>query len=203
MNKGSVLSWADVRPAAEMAFAVWVGQPELKWAEQAWNFIVFYGLAEYSNEQERYRVCLRFMTLGGLYNDWWHVVEDETGENDPVDEWAEMLGLSPFKAGQIIAADGELTEGEHELVLEVLRSGIGQVRPEVVDALKGGFGGDIELFLSLWRSMEDDWKLPGYSSSQKIPHTDEEILDHAQYSILMRWFWDGCPSLNREYLYDR
>src|SRR5260221_730439 len=64
------LPWDDVQEAADLAFSVWVGQPELSWAKQAWQALTEAKLTRYCNEAERYRVLFRLLVLGGIYSDF-------------------------------------------------------------------------------------------------------------------------------------
>jgi hypothetical protein len=49
-NDRDKLVWADVQEAAKLAFNVWVGRPELLWAQRAWELLSKAGLTQFSTE---------------------------------------------------------------------------------------------------------------------------------------------------------
>jgi hypothetical protein len=77
-----ILSWDDVEPLAKATFNIWVDQPELGWAKEAWGKVTEAGLAEYDTEPDRCRVFARFMVLASFYRDWCAVARDERQDDE-------------------------------------------------------------------------------------------------------------------------
>jgi len=106
MSTAENLSWDDVLPAAEIAFNIWVEQPELRWAKTAWGYMIEAGLDTYTSQLEYCKVCIRFLALASLYHDWccmaWYECQEYTKIYDAA---REHLGLSPFNLGQLSGAD--------------------------------------------------------------------------------------------------
>lgn len=94
MQQAKTLTWNDVADAADLAFNIWVGQPELRWAKQAWELIIKAGLATYTNELERCKAVTRFLALGGLYHDFCKVAWDEKDEPNYVERIELLRALS-------------------------------------------------------------------------------------------------------------
>jgi hypothetical protein len=184
------LEWSEVETAAKAAFNVWVGAPELAWAEQAWRILEAQGLTDYSEEFERHTVAFRFLALGGIYRDFCSVYWEETTDRW-YSEWAVSLELSPLILGQLYGqlADEPMTDEESE-VLTALGE---RERKAVVDALRAGFGGNVKLYESLARSREP----------QNTEADDDHAFDHWettwQNSAGYEWVCEGCqPSFVNE-----
>ena len=129
---------------------VWTEGGELAWAEQAWRHLANAGLARADTELDRHRALLRFLVLPNFYRDWTANADDHT-EYDSFSEWAYPLNLSPFVLGELLGPNvdiEEYTDGDRSAALPHL---VPNFRDEVVQALHQGFGGDDDLFLSLWR----------------------------------------------------
>jgi hypothetical protein len=94
----SNLAWAEVEPAAEEAFSMWMGQPDLAWAKQAWEAIAQARLADYCTELERCQVAIRFLALCGIYQDFCWYAWEEVADLD-FGACAELLNLTPFRVG--------------------------------------------------------------------------------------------------------
>jgi len=69
-----VLSWEDVRPVAEEALCLWTGHPEQKWAKEAWAKLAAQGLTRCTSEVERSQAGMRFVSLCGLYADFFSLL---------------------------------------------------------------------------------------------------------------------------------
>src|SRR2546429_185370 len=104
LRSAKVLAWSEVSPAAEMAFAIWLGHPELEWACSAWKVLVRAGLATYRNERQRCHVVIRLLALGGLYHDFCAIGWEEYIEPEYV-HWAQELGVTAFRVGQLVGRD--------------------------------------------------------------------------------------------------
>jgi hypothetical protein len=71
-----------------------VGQPELRWAEQAWAHLVKGGLACGDGPLERLLAYVRLFVLGSMYRDWCAIVWDEVHDDAPV-EWFSSIRVFP------------------------------------------------------------------------------------------------------------
>src|SRR5580704_15187247 len=107
-ENATTVSWDEVKPAATYAFAVWLGKPELAWAEKAWAILGEAKLTAYATELERYEVLFRILVLGGIYSDFCDAAWQEHSEPSYL-YWAEPLELDPFLIGQLYARLPEWT----------------------------------------------------------------------------------------------
>jgi len=184
------IEWPNVEAAAKAAFNVWVGAPELAWAEQAWRILETQGLTDYSDEFGRHTVAFRFLALGGIYRDFCAVYWEETTDRW-YSEWVVSLELSPLILGQLYGqlTDEPLTEEESEILTVLVEN----ERKAVVDALRAGFDSNEKLYEVLARSREP----------QSTEPDDDHALDHwettSQNSAGYEWVREGCqPSLVNE-----
>jgi hypothetical protein len=166
MAETRTLEWPDIEPAAREAFSIWVGQPELHWARQAWNLIVRAGLASYSGELERCRVGIRFLALGALYHDFCRIAWDESVPPE-YEEWAGELEITPFRVGQLVGEQPDWDDDVDEQIEDALRFLANSERSRIFRALCDGFGGTSALFVSLWRSSRDPL------SESRVEHPSE------------------------------
>lgn len=153
-----VLDWSELQACAQSAFDVWVGQPELSWAREAWEHLSHQGLASYANELEKCRAKVRFLALAGLYHDWCYVAWEEA-VNPVYSSWADMLDVSAFRIGQLVGIGRPEIDNEddcHQVFETGLRQVIGEGRQEVLGALMRARGGIDALFVSLWNSNKSD-----------------------------------------------
>ena len=67
-----VMEWSAIDKVAGQAFSIWVDQPELAWAQMAWEKMIAAGFSTYHSEVERHQVLIRFLALCGLYHDFCH-----------------------------------------------------------------------------------------------------------------------------------
>jgi hypothetical protein len=145
------VSWDEVQPAANRAFAVWLGHPELVWAEKAWALLGDAKLTAYATEVDRCQVLCRLLVLGGIYRDFCEAAWEEYSEPNYLD-WAEPLKLDPFVVGQLYARLPEWTpECDENKALEIL---VENERDRVVASLLAAFGSASELYASLWKSKD-------------------------------------------------
>jgi len=177
------LEWIEVEAAANEAFNVWVGKPELAWAKQAWHVLETRGVADYSDEFERHTAAFRLLVLGGIYRDFCAVYWEETTDRW-YSEWAESFELSPLILGQLYGqlADEPLTDED----CEVLAALVEGERRVVVDALLAGFGGDVKLYESLARSREPQDARPDDD------HAEDHAEVNSQNSAGYGWVNGGC-----------
>jgi hypothetical protein len=202
------LTWDDLEPAADKAFSIWVGQPELRWAKDAWQILTDAGLADYAGDLDRHRAIIRFLALAGIYSDWCDAAWDEYSE-PWYSHWCEDLEISAFRIGQLVGAeddDGSEECDDASLVADALTQLADDARPEVAEALLAHFGNESGLFLSLWRSRElqhdqsdvdldeddDDWEDDAGDWAEA--ESDDEILNEVTGSKLQAFAWisEGC-----------
>ncbi len=75
------ITWYSIEFAAQQVFDLWVGHlAELKWAKEAWEILTAAGLTTYSNEIERSEKLIYFLSLAGIYRDFWCLAVDECVE---------------------------------------------------------------------------------------------------------------------------
>jgi hypothetical protein len=149
--------WDDIADAAAGIFNIWSGQPELKWAEDAWRALEGCGLTSYGSEVERHKVLMHLLTLGTIYYQFCSLAWDEEHEIHYV-EWAEDLGIDSLRVGQIIGPKLEDDEEEDpQIVLELAISElvVGD-KNKVRRALESGMGGEQGVFVALWASKGDE-----------------------------------------------
>ena len=186
-SSAKILVWDHVKRAAGEAFNIWIGRPETQWAKDAWEGIVSAGLAHYTNEIERAKVCIRFMALASLYHDFCAMAWDERDEPE-LTYWAAELDVIPMRVGQLIGSEAtrEGAENEDSEFNEALQSLVNASRPIVLKALLERFGGNNGLFVALWRS------------SGENSDDDEEILNDPTPEKMSAYEWieEGCPEVS-------
>jgi len=177
----SNVSWGEVKDAASLVFNIWVGQPELAWAQRAWQILNEAKLTTYSSELERYEVLFRLLVLGGIYSDFcdaaWEYYEPAYFS------WAEPLELESFFLGQLYSRLPEWKPGNGEAAYEALDVLVENQRDRVVVALMSALGGASGLYGSLWRSRHADGAEPEDDDTY-----DAEVSQQAAYS----WVDQGC-----------
>ena len=188
MPRPEKLRWADVSSAAEVVFSIWVGHPEIRWAKAAWRHIINAGLADYANELEYCKVCLRFFAMADIYYDWCSIAWDEDHSDEAILDASEYFEMHPFRLGQLIGPK-ELIEKritQDELLKSAICALVGTARTEVVDAIRCGFGGTIELFISLLNSN---------TSRKEDMITEPWELNYLEVGLSTAYGWieDGCP----------
>lgn len=207
-NMKNILSWDDVRPVADQIFSIWVDQPELKWAKQAWEIIIQEGLADYSNENERCEAAIRFLALCGIYYDFCQIAFEEHNELY-YGNWAEELEVPPIRVGLRLGYNPgdwiNLYEDEEELFREGIKYLADQARAEVWKALCKGFGqldgrkegNEADLFLSLWKSNWSDFD-QDEDDEEDGRETDWEILNDITEgkAAAYEWISSECESLH-------
>jgi hypothetical protein len=219
----ALVAWDDLRDSADLAFAIWVDQPELRWARQAWSSLERAGLTSYVNERQRHRVLVRFVALADLYHEFCHLAWDEMYEPGYL-EWADELNFSRFRIGQLAGLagvdewpDDDEAVDDDEVATTALVSLVHSARAEIVPALRAGFGGVEGLFVALWRSNRFEPEAASDAADTGLeagregaeeedydddeeeivdePETDEEILNNVTGEKLRAYEWlaAGCP----------
>lgn len=193
MSEHKTVNWNDVLPAAEVAFSIWVGQPEISWAKEAWGHIIKAGLANYANELEYCKVCLRFLALADIYYDWCSIVWDEDHDYSMILIASEDFEISPFRLGQLVGPNRMLEDNATEdgFEIEAICTLVSAVREEVVQALLKGFDDATGLFISLLNSNK--------SKSEEMITGNWE-LNYVEFSWINAYGWieSGCPPWRAE-----
>lgn len=155
-HERAILTWDELGEVAKSLFDVWQGQPELRWAKEAWTHLTSRGLASYSNDLEKCRTKIRLIALAAFYCDFCYLAWDEAAY-PTYDLWAELLEISEVRVGQLIGSDSELSteEEEERLFQEVLRKLVRSARQEVFGALVDAYGNTSALLVALWNSNKD------------------------------------------------
>jgi hypothetical protein len=146
-----VVKWEEVESAANEAFSVLIGQPELEWAKHAWEILTHAGLATWKDEIEVPIIYLRVLVLGGVFQDWYCVACDDYPAYD-YSAWGSSFDFDSFTLGRLhglwIDEENALEWIAEDEAFDVL---VESRRAEVVDAITEGFGGTNGLFESLWK----------------------------------------------------
>ena len=192
------VGWDKVLPIAEEAFHIWVDHPELQWAEQAWAQVQKAGLAADGSSIDRLRAYVRFLVLASMYRDWCALVWDEV-EDDSPEMWLSNMEVNPVQVGQLLGQDVEVADDSEEALPEALHILIERERAGVVRAVLQGFGGDVGLFLSLWRSQgtrNEAGFVEKDDEQQDMSETHYEILNEPTREKLAGYEWisEGCQS---------
>lgn len=178
-----VVTWDAVAPAAEEAFNIWVGQPEIAWARKAWQVLGDAGLTTYISESEHNEVLFRFLVLAALYHDYCKAAWEEESGLHFADWAAAMGGLSiPL----------ERCEDWEDSFDAAVTAHVESHRQEVVTALANGFGSDTGLNESLWRSRN-----PGDGDEDADTEDSDSPWDVSEVNCHTAWQWidQGCPRL--------
>jgi hypothetical protein len=200
-GESRVLAWDEISHAAEEAFAIWSGQPELEWARCSWQALARAGLATYRNERERCQVAIRLLALAGLYHDFCAVAWEEYQEPQYV-EWAEGLGIGPFRVGQLVGGDRlwDTADDDDATFAQALEHLVNEERQRVLASLREGYGDVSGLFVSLWRSRTASADAGSESDGEGgagDAESDDEILNDVTTEKLAAFAWleSGCPTL--------
>jgi hypothetical protein len=174
-----VIAWDELEEIGKLAFDVWVDQPELNWAKEAWARLSEKGLTRYADELEKTEVKMRFLALAGLYHDFCYKGWGET--SCPMYRmWIDEMEISGVRLGQLVGRDpGVSGEEEDDLHYSAARKLIRKARPEVFAALLEAYGGTSGLLVSLWNSLKthDRAECEYDNGCDKCKESDDEILN--------------------------
>lgn len=183
------VAWEEVEAAADVAFKVWVGQPELVWARKAWEVLGDEGLTGYNTELERHVVMFRFLVLAAIYRDFCQAAWQEQSSLD-YSYWAETLSIADFVVGQLYSQMPDW-DGNAETVSEAVEIIAESYRHEIVSALLNGFGGETGLYQALWRSKDFPDDSEDDADDTDNPWDESNVDCHTGYE----WIDQGCPRL--------
>jgi hypothetical protein len=189
-----IVSWKDVLPIANEGFHIWVDQPELRWAEQAWAHLTNAGLAPDVDPLDRLRAYIRFLVLASFYRDWCALACDEV-EDDSPEIWLSAVEVNLLHVGQLLGPDEDPEDDLNEALNTLMR----RERPAVVAAVLEGFGGVSGLFVALWRSNKGLWEDPPADDEDDGGahlETEDEILNEVTSEKMAGYEWieGGCET---------
>lgn len=170
------VEWEDLGFLRQELFHVWAFGGDIEWAETAWRRLAGAGLTEYTGENARRAVLIRFFTLACIYNSFCIEVFEEGYDFQDLSYSVEVSDLLPVEDSEDSAVDGgldstveqgedgdESSDGDYESEdddqpYESLRSLVGVEHPKLVAALAKAFGGEWPLFGYMWISCNWTWQ---------------------------------------------
>src|SRR6266446_2051003 len=169
---------------------VWNNIEKLKWAKQAWGFIIDGGLAAFSLPVGRSRVVIRFLALAGIFSDFYEIAFSDGFEPEYL-YLATGMGLTPFRLGQLVGSDPEWDNCNDDDLYSLLKTLADNARNEVYPTLVLGFGHVPSLFISLWKTSQvlgdaedrDEVDLDNYIVNRDLTPEKQQA-----YS----WLTEGC-----------
>ena len=193
------LTWHDVEKHAPLLFDVWVGQPELWWAESAWKGLETHGLTSYADEVEHQAVLVRLLALATMYQEFCYMAWDMgLIDYDGIPDRAREIGISPFRVGQLVGPQFEAGESDGDsLFYSALVRLTNKVRPAIYQALLEAFGGDAMLFVALWNSRKRERTSEDEVENEDGYEEDADAIlnDDLTGSKMRAWCWlaEGMP----------
>lgn len=187
-----ILAWEELTDAANEAFNIWSGQPELRWAEEAWSILAAAGLTTYTTPLARARVACRFFALAAIYLDFCYLAYDEDVDAN-YEGWTSLLELHPFHIGQLVGPDQDFVDTYGDLdINDAVRLLANSERDVVYDALLAHYGSVSELFMVLSRTCENDEDEDENSSAR-----DRRLVDDISFAGVEAFTWlsERCYSL--------
>lgn len=150
------------------------------------------------NEVERCRAAICFLSLIGLYLDFCAIRWDEDRDLDYL-EWGHLLGITPFRIGQLIGATRDWLEidQEDEFLRGPLKHLADKAREEILPILMTGFNGESGLYYSLCaiRLLCSDWSLQdALEAGAQEEKAATEYLDSLNTEELVQVFTLGAES---------
>jgi hypothetical protein len=176
------LDWTAVSPLAQRVFILWPGQPELSWVQESWGLVWKCGLADYTNDFERWGVLFRFLALAGIYFDFCYLAWNRVNLPD-YESLGKELGLGLLQVVMLLGQDAllEQVNDEEELFRMGMKSLIDQARIEIVPALIRGYGGLKALYEAIRRSRQ----------TVPLPADNEQIIRLSERNAF-HWLEEGC-----------
>lgn len=196
----TAVTWREVEPLADLIFRVWTFRGDLEWARTAWCILGEAGLTTVIDEaepEEVFPVRFRMIILGVFYHTfaqqaWSEGYADPAGWIREPEFCTRQEDLSVFNPGLYddFAADAAAEQGRFPLrdfIENVVADGLYQDYDLVVKTLREAYGGDNDLFVSLWVTPT---KLgPGWR--QFPEELRDEVLNELEYGDgkLPAWNW--------------
>ncbi len=190
MSNAEHVEWKDVAEVAGDIFNVFVGQPELRWAEMAWQRLQEAGLTRFRNELENHIVLCRLLMLGGIYREFCEMAWDESADTS-YSEMAEGLELDEYIVGRLYERLPDRDKDDEVEACDALELVVESQRYAVVSALCKGFGGDNGLYESLRNSANSRDEEDG----DDLPDGDDIWEPTPCNMQAHEWITEGCYSL--------
>lgn len=185
------VAWEDVAESADLAFSVFLGNPELKWAKKAWDILSKSGLTSYATETQRYTVLFRFLVLAGIYRDFCDAALEEHSYLE-YDYWAEPLDLNDGLVFQMAAKDSDWEIDDDASMADALLFLVEKHREEVVQVLLDGLGGVNQLFESLWLVTHTPTPMERDDDDEPLTQDDAFWPVAADRMQAFEWVSQGC-----------
>lgn len=145
------VNWDDIEDAAKSMFNIWTSGGDLAWAKEAWGHLVEAGLAQEFSFIDETRVCLRFVVLARIYEEFSAAKWNES-RGRSFTELAEGLWIDDLALGILASeadAEYESTPTAPELREACLESAANACRPQLFECLTQACGGVERLYLRL------------------------------------------------------
>lgn len=177
------VKWTKLKYATNRILSIFLSGEETKFAHKAWNIIIKFELANYSNPEEEIIVKMRFITLADIYLDYCRIAHQEDHDSEYYD-WLALLNVDPDKIEvvyQII-----LRKVNDNIIMDIpskIEYLSHYFRPEIVKCLKEGFGSTNGFFIQLWKSTHTIMKVSNYEIFNDV------IIEKMQLFFLIE---NGC-----------
>ena len=201
-----IITWNEVESVADQVFDLWIDNlSELKWAKDAWEILTTSGLTTYCNEIERPEKLIYFLSLAGIYRDFWCLAADECWEIE-YKEIADSLGIGieAFNKQQLIKyidlikEDTDIENNFYTFYNSCFQELADENREIVYSSLLQGFGNVSGFFVSLWRSGQNnsvstqtyyDDEDDTFEENKEIYESDQDILNTVTPEKLRAFEW--------------
>jgi hypothetical protein len=197
-TKPEILTWDEVKDAAEELFSVWTDGQDLVWAEKAWKILVEAGLPIYTTQYGRCRAGLYLLGLSSLYADFCGLAFQEMYTPNYPDA-ADLLGITPFRLGQIVATDPDFLDSDDDVFYEALETYAEEQRSAIYGPLIRSYGSCLDFYNELWRTVEG---LPDKEEDEELAISQADLYNLAlSWSVsesqvrVYGWIADGCYSV--------
>lgn len=164
MNQKNILTWGDVAYASRIA----TGGSKQEWEAleliwQAWEIIIYTGLATYSNKRELLLVVIRFFAIVSFYLEFFNDYYWEYYINNYSREWLKGIHIIPDYNEYIIDCVNGLCcpilpkSEPNNLLLYFVENALQQVMQVPMDSLNS----DSMIFKSVWEISHQQFQLDG------------------------------------------
>lgn len=188
MVKGQI-TWKDIFEAATSIFNITGTNKEIAFAQNVWHKLSDLGLASYSNNFEKVKIKILFLSLGVLYKDFCNIAYDKHtlfNYNDLLN----LINIDEFILGRFYQEN--IKPKESKLLYDFNSSNALEelskyYRKDIYKLLLKVFGSSNSLFISLWRST--------YPYSNEDNLKDYEIIFNnltPAKTKAFNWIEDGC-----------
>lgn len=149
------VGWDDIRDAVPKMFHVWMGDGEIVWVWECWQYFGDAGLTGNTTALETTATFLRLVTLARIYEEFCGLAWEENADS-PIDDLAEYLEIDPLALG-ILAAHASRDSfddaaEDYELREAALLAAPEAQRQEIFDCLSKAYGSDVQLYSRMSRT---------------------------------------------------